>query len=77
MLRNQKHLLFLYLLGKCFAPTSPEESLGNRKRSKAIGLSSRGRARGIVSRPDCHISSQFPFPSSQLIHAPKLYFLKT
>ena len=29
-LRNQKHRLFLYLLGKCFAPTSPAESLGNR-----------------------------------------------
>ena len=27
---NQKHRLFLYLLGKCFAPTNPAESLGNR-----------------------------------------------
>ena len=27
---NQKYRLFLYLLGKCFAPTSLAESLGNR-----------------------------------------------
>ena len=27
---NQKHRLLLYLLGKCFAPTNPAESLGNR-----------------------------------------------
>ncbi len=36
MLCNQKYQLFLYLLGKCFAPTSPAESLGNRTRRPAI-----------------------------------------
>ena len=48
---NQKHRLFFYLLGKCFAPTNPAESLGNRKRRLVIANEARVKQSITLFRP--------------------------
>ncbi len=61
---NQKHRLFLYLLGKCFAPTSVGRITREPNADKGNRLSSRDRDSGIVSRHGCGTSSQFPIPNA-------------